>query len=82
MKTTLRIDDKLYRKAKAEVARQGVTLIQFLEEALRLRLQFHPERQVQLPTFDSGKVLDLDPVRLKQLTQSTQTEYDLRKRGG
>lgn len=39
MQTTLRIDDKLYREAKAEAAREGVTLTRFLEEGLRLRLE-------------------------------------------
>lgn len=39
MQTTLRIDDKIYREAKAEAARKGITLTRFIEEALRLRLQ-------------------------------------------
>ncbi|MEJ2080677.1 MAG: ribbon-helix-helix protein, CopG family [Acidobacteriota bacterium] len=39
MQTTLRIDDALYREAKAEAARSGITVTQFIEEALRLRLE-------------------------------------------
>ncbi len=39
MQTTLRIDDRIYREAKAEAAREGVTLTRFLEEGLRLRLE-------------------------------------------
>jgi hypothetical protein len=39
MQTTLRIDDHLYREAKAEAARTGVSLTRFLEEGLRLRLE-------------------------------------------
>jgi len=39
MQTTLRIDDSLYREAKAEAAREGLTLTRFLEEGLRLRLE-------------------------------------------
>lgn len=39
MQTTLRIDDHLYREAKAEAARAGVSLTRFLEEGLRLRLE-------------------------------------------
>lgn len=35
MQTTLRIDDAIYREAKAEAARTGVTLTRFIEEALR-----------------------------------------------
>jgi hypothetical protein len=38
MQTTLRIDDEIYRGAKAEAARQGVTLTRFIEEALRARM--------------------------------------------
>jgi hypothetical protein len=38
MQTTLRIDDQVYRNAKAEAARQGVTLTRFIEEALRERV--------------------------------------------
>ena len=34
MQTTLRIDDKIYREAKAEAARQGRTITQFIEDAL------------------------------------------------
>ena len=39
MQTTLRIDDRLYREAKAEAARAGVSLTRFLEDGLRLRLE-------------------------------------------
>ncbi len=38
MQTTLRIDDELYREAKAEAVRSGITVTRFIEEALRLRL--------------------------------------------
>ncbi|MFZ5992892.1 MAG: toxin-antitoxin system HicB family antitoxin [Deinococcota bacterium] len=81
MQTTLRIDDELYRRAKAEAARQGITLTQFLEEALRLRLQYRPGKPVKLPTFDSGKVFDFTPEQLKELIQSGDSAYDLHKLG-
>jgi len=81
MQTTLRINNELYRKAKAEAARQGITLTQFLEEALRLRLQYRPGMPVNLPTFDSGKVFDFTPEQLKQLIQASQAEHDLHKMG-
>lgn len=42
MQTTLRIDDHLYREAKAEAAREGISLTRFLEEALRLKLGGKP----------------------------------------
>ncbi len=38
MQTTLRIDDQIFRQAKAEAARLGVTLTRFIEDALRERV--------------------------------------------
>ncbi len=38
MQTTLRIDDAVYREAKAQAARLGMTLTRFLEEALRQKI--------------------------------------------
>lgn len=38
MQTTLRIDDEVYRSAKAEAAARGETLTRFIEEALRERI--------------------------------------------
>ena len=38
MQTTLRIDDATFREAKAEAAREGITLTHFIEEALRQRV--------------------------------------------
>ncbi|MDA0345952.1 MAG: CopG family transcriptional regulator [Verrucomicrobia bacterium] len=38
MQTTLRIDDQLYRKAKMEAAREGISLTKYLEDSLRRRL--------------------------------------------
>ena len=39
MQTSLRIDDGVYRSAKAEAARLGETLTRFIEEALRERIE-------------------------------------------
>lgn len=38
MQTTLRVDDEIYRAAKAQAASQGETLTRFIEEALRERI--------------------------------------------
>jgi hypothetical protein len=38
MQTTLRIDDELYRRAKAEAAEQGMSLTKLVEEAIREHL--------------------------------------------
>lgn len=40
MLTSLRIDDDLYRVAKASAASEGVTITKFLDQALRLRLVY------------------------------------------
>ena len=56
MQTTLRIDDAVYREAKAEAAQEGITLTHFIEEALRLRIgtgkTTTPDPH-ELPSFDS-----------------------------
>jgi len=38
MQTTLRMDDDLYRQAKARAAALGMSLTKFLEDAIRERL--------------------------------------------
>ncbi|MBT9587453.1 toxin-antitoxin system HicB family antitoxin [bacterium] len=57
MQTTLRIDDELYRQAKAEAAREGVTLTQFIHEALAMRLGRAQATVPPLPTFKAGPPL-------------------------
>ncbi len=52
MQTTLRIDDSIYRQAKAEAAREGITLTKFIEEALRLRLGNGPTTSAPQPMVD------------------------------
>ena len=47
MQTTLRIRDELYRQAKADAARLGVTLTRYIEEALQARLD-RPENGDQI----------------------------------
>ena len=56
MKTTLNIDDKVMADLKREAARQGRTMSELVELALRLLLRAHRKRQkvVALPTFHSG----------------------------
>ena len=39
MQTTLRLDDRLYRAAKAGAARESVSLTHFIEEAVAKRLR-------------------------------------------
>ncbi len=56
MKTTLNIDDTVMVQLKQEAARQGRTMSQLVETALRMF--FRPQQQSRelppLPTFSSG----------------------------
>jgi plasmid stability protein len=56
MKTTLNIDDKVMAELRREAARQGRTMSELVESALRLllRSQRKPQKIVPLPTFHSG----------------------------
>lgn len=56
MKTTLQIDDEVMRRLKREAARQGKTMSELVETALRKLLEAPAARKplAPLPTFDSG----------------------------
>ena len=59
MKTTLSIDDQVMRQVKAEAARRGTTMSEFVEAALRRMLEpepYEPELPT-LPTFHGGREL-------------------------
>jgi len=54
MQTTLRLDDEIYRQAKARAAVLGISLTRFLEDAIREHLeapasQPHRRRVIRLP---------------------------------
>jgi plasmid stability protein len=59
MKTTLNIDDTVMAELKREAARQGRTMSDLVETALRLLLRSPRRRQPvpRLPTFHSGGAL-------------------------
>ena len=57
MKTTLVIDDRIMTKLKEEAARQGKTMSELVESALRMFLRRAPRKKTELPpfpTFNSG----------------------------
>ena len=57
MKTTLVIDDKVMRRLKQEAARQGRTISELVEAALRLLLSSPRDSTRELPplpVFDGG----------------------------
>jgi metal-responsive CopG/Arc/MetJ family transcriptional regulator len=59
MKTTLNIDDTVMAELKREAARQGRTMSEMVETALRLLLRSQRKRETiaALPTFHSGGAL-------------------------
>ena len=60
MKTTLNIDDTVMDRLRRESARQGRTMSELVESALRLffKLSRHkPAVLADLPSFDSGGAL-------------------------
>jgi plasmid stability protein len=62
MKTTLNIDDGVMLRLKREAARQGRTMSEMVEAALRLFLERpkKPTALPPLPTFRSGALVDID----------------------
>jgi hypothetical protein len=56
MKTTLNIDDTIMAELRREAARQGRTMSELVESALRLLLRSRRKREklIALPTFHSG----------------------------
>ena len=59
MKTTLNIDDTVMKELKREAARQGRTMSEMVETALRLLLRSQRKRAslAPLPSFRSGGAL-------------------------
>jgi hypothetical protein len=73
MATTLRINEALFREAKAEAARMGMTLTRFIEDSLRQKLG-RKARIAKLPFYDSG--VRLKPgFDLKALTSEEESAY-------
>jgi hypothetical protein len=84
MQTTLRIDDHLYREAKAEAARAGVSLTRFLEEGLRLRLEKKMTPPTATHVFRTYAAAKPDPrtwEEIRQVADEVQEAQDLAKLG-
>ena len=64
MRTTIRIDDGLYRQAKATAAKTGRSVSELIEDAVRSSLQARPEplgEIADLPVFGgSGTMPGVD----------------------
>jgi hypothetical protein len=82
MQTTLRIDDHLYREAKAEAARAGLSLTRFLEEGLRLRLE--QKRKVSMTphnfrTYTASKPNTRSWEEIRRLADAEQNAHEAAK---
>lgn len=73
MATTLRLNEAIFREAKAEAARSGITLTRFIEDSLRQRLG-HKSSLANLPVFDSGIRLPKE-FDLESLIRSEENAY-------
>lgn len=83
MQTTLRIDDQLYRRAKMEAAREGISLTKFLEDSIRNRLDQGPASKAgewKLRVCE-GKTPYPTEEALKKSIEAAQYEDDLQKLG-
>jgi len=61
MRTTVRLDDDLLRRAKIRAAEQGISLTQLIDESLRERLAPRPQarrgKRFRFPTYGEGGTL-------------------------
>jgi predicted DNA-binding ribbon-helix-helix protein len=76
MATTLRLNETLFREAKAEAARSGMTLTRFIEDALRQKLG-RKTTFANLPVFDSGIRLP-EGVDYEAILKAEENAYALR----
>jgi hypothetical protein len=87
MQTTLRINDQLYREAKVEAARQGVTLTRFLEEGIRLRLHqsplqtTNPNAPYPLPVHAATTPMGVRDEEIRQIAAEGEEEKDIQGLG-
>ncbi len=78
MQTTLRIDDDIYRRAKAKSGELGLSLTRFFEEAVEerlTRLEERPSRQIKLPV-SSVAGFPMRTEELRRRIESTELEHD------
>ncbi len=83
MRTTIRIDEALYRSAKAVAAKTGRTVSQVIEDAVRDALR--PSRRTErapasLPTYGAGGLqrgVDIrNSTRLRDVLDDNEASFD------
>jgi predicted transcriptional regulator len=85
MKTTLRLDDELYRRAKARAAARGISLTRFLEEAIEEHLEAPApqprEKRVRLPVSTAAGGLVPEFSTLEEAVAAADLAADRRQLG-
>ena len=83
MRTTVTIDDALYRRTKAYAAIAGMSVASVIEQALRAQLREHAARgdaPLDLPTYDCGPFMPgLDPIDTSALLDTLASPVDREK---
>jgi hypothetical protein len=83
MQTTLRLDDELYRRAKAVAAEQGMSLTRLVEEAIRERLNRAAptprRRRLRLPVATATGGLAPEFSNLQEAIEAADLAADLRQ---
>jgi hypothetical protein len=84
MQTTLRLDDELYRRAKAAAAERGTSLTRLVEEAIRdcLNRATAPaprRRRLRLPVATATGGLAPEFSSLQEAIEATDLTFDLRQ---
>ena len=81
MQTTLRLDDQVYREAKARAATLGVSLTRFVEDALRGYLEAPAprpaHRRVHLPVSSATGGLATSFSTLEEAIAAADLDADL-----
>ena len=80
MRTTVTIDDALYRRAKAYAAIAGMSVGSVIEQALRAQLREHAARgdaPLNLPAYDCGPFMPgIDPIDTSALLDTLASPVD------
>jgi hypothetical protein len=81
MQTTLRINDDIYRRAKAKSSEMGLSLTRFFEEAVEVRLASLEQRSGQPIVLPVSSVFGppLSDVELRRRIEVAELEYDFTK---
>lgn len=83
MQTTLRLDDELYRRAKAQAAVRGISVTKLVEEAIREHLAKPPaaprRRRIRLPASSASGGLLPEFRTLEEAVAAADLADDLRR---